>query len=115
VTLAAMVEVFGAERPAAVCRELTKTYEEVRREPLGALAAWAASCDVRGEITLVVAGRPAPTADGDQESLVALVLERVAGGERLKEAVADVAASAGAPKRALYDAATAARPGRSAP
>lgn len=54
-TLAAMAEVFGADRRAAVCRELTKTYEEVKRGPLGDLAAWAAE-GVRGEITVVVEG-----------------------------------------------------------
>jgi len=53
--LTAMAEAFGPERAAAVCRELTKTYEEVRRGPLGDLAAWAAG-DVKGEITIVVAG-----------------------------------------------------------
>ena len=57
-TLAAMAEVFGAERRAAVCRELTKTYEEVKRGGLGELAAWAAE-GVRGEITVVVEGAPA--------------------------------------------------------
>jgi 16S rRNA (cytidine1402-2'-O)-methyltransferase len=53
-TLAAMAEVFGAERRGAVCRELTKTYEEVRRGPLAELARWAAEDGVRGEITVVV-------------------------------------------------------------
>lgn len=56
-TLAAMAEVFGAERRAAVCRELTKTYEEVKRGGLGELAAWAVE-GVRGEITVVVEGAP---------------------------------------------------------
>ena len=56
-TLAAMAEIFGADRRAAVCRELTKTYEEVKRGPLGELAAWAAE-GVRGEITIVVEGAP---------------------------------------------------------
>ena len=55
--LAALAAAFGADRPAAVCRELTKTYEEVRRGTLAELAAWAAD-GVRGEITLVVAGAP---------------------------------------------------------
>jgi 16S rRNA (cytidine1402-2'-O)-methyltransferase len=109
-TLTAMADVLGADRPAALCRELTKTYEEVRREPLGALAAWASSAEVLGEITLVVAGRPPGPPDGDLRALVALVLDRVAAGERLKEAVAAVAGPSGVPKRALYDAATAARP-----
>ena len=59
--LTAMAEAFGADRPAAVCRELTKTYEEVRRAPLGELAAWAAE-GLRGEITVVVQGAPAGAA-----------------------------------------------------
>jgi 16S rRNA (cytidine1402-2'-O)-methyltransferase len=110
-TLADMAELLGADRPAAVARELTKTYEEVRREPLGELAAWAASGDVLGEITVVVAGRPAPpppTAD-DVAALAVEVRRRVAGGQRLKEAVAEVAVGTGVPKRELYDAATRAR------
>ena len=63
-TLAAMVEAFGPERLGAVCRELTKTYEEVVRGPLAELAAWAAE-QVRGEVTLVVAGAAAPVVDLD--------------------------------------------------
>lgn len=107
-TLADMAELFGPGRPAAVARELTKTYEEVRREPLGDLASWAASGEVLGEITVVVAGRPAPppaTAD-DVAALAEEVRRRVEGGQRLKEAVADVAVGAGVSKRDLYDAAT---------
>jgi 16S rRNA (cytidine1402-2'-O)-methyltransferase len=103
-TLAAMAEVFGADRPAALCRELTKTYEEVRREPLGALAAGTAD-GVLGEVTLVVAGAPAPAPVEDVAELVPAVLERVAAGERLKDAVAAVAGTTGANKRELYDAA----------
>jgi 16S rRNA (cytidine1402-2'-O)-methyltransferase len=108
VSLAAMVDAFGRDRSAAVCRELTKTYEEVRRGSLGELAAWATSGDVRGEITVVVAGQPAP--DGTRpEDLVPEVLQRVAAGTRLKDAVAVVAAVHGVPKRLLYDLATVAR------
>ncbi|MGK5533197.1 16S rRNA (cytidine(1402)-2'-O)-methyltransferase, partial [Streptomyces sp. URMC 129] len=62
-TLAAMAEAFGRDRRAAVCRELTKTYEEVRRGTLAELAAWAAE-GVRGEITVVVAGAE-PSAPGE--------------------------------------------------
>ena len=106
-TRAVMAEVFGADRPGAVCRELTKTYEEVRREPLGDLAREAAG-GVLGEITLVVAGAPAAVVT-DVAELVPAVLERVAAGERLKDAATAVAAAAGANKRELYNAAAAGR------
>jgi 16S rRNA (cytidine1402-2'-O)-methyltransferase len=112
-TLADMAEVLGPDRPAALCRELTKTYEEVRREPLGVLAAGAAE-GVLGEITLVVAGAPA-AAVTDVAELVPAVLERVAAGERLKDAAAAVASASGANKRELYNAAAAAAPARKAP
>ena len=106
-TLAAAAEVLGADRAAAVCRELTKKYEEVRRGGLGELAAWAAE-GVRGEVTVVLAGA-APSAAPPVESLVDAVTERVADGERLKDAVAAVAEGAGVPKRELYAATLAAR------
>jgi len=100
-TLAAMADVLGAQRPAAVCRELTKTYEEVRRAGLAALADWAAD-GVRGEVTIVVQGTPAVT---DPEAAVREVLDRAAGGERLKQAAAEVADATGLSKKELYDAA----------
>jgi len=106
--LAAMAKAFGPDRPAAVCREMTKTYEEVKRGSLEDLVAWADG-DVRGEITVVVAGRPPPEAPDRIEDLVPRVLELVAAGSRLKEAVADVAGQHGVRKRDLYDATTAAR------
>jgi 16S rRNA (cytidine1402-2'-O)-methyltransferase len=106
-TLAAMVAAFGPDRPAAVCRELTKTYEEVVRGPLVELAAWAASGDPRGEIVLVVGGatQHTPSVAG----LVPEVLARVDVGERLKDVVAEVAEATGVVKRELYAAALAAR------
>jgi len=107
-TLAAMAEAFGGERPTAVCRELTKTYEEVVRGPLDELAEWAQG-EVRGEITLVVAGTPDDDTGRDLDSAVPAVLARVAAGERLKDACAAVAAATGLSKKALYDAALAAR------
>ncbi|PKW27484.1 16S rRNA (cytidine(1402)-2'-O)-methyltransferase [Phycicoccus duodecadis] len=106
--LATAAEVLGPDRPAAVCRELTKTYEEVRRGGLAALAEWAEE-HARGEITVVVAGRRG--AAGTVEDAVPEVLARVAAGERLKDVCADVAGRAGLAKRALYDAAVAARAG----
>ncbi|MFI2032822.1 16S rRNA (cytidine(1402)-2'-O)-methyltransferase [Streptomyces buecherae] len=109
-TLRAMAEAFGANRRAAVCRELTKTYEEVKRGSLAELAAWAAG-DVRGEITLVVEGAPEP---GPQDLTPAELARRVAvreeeAGERRKEAIAAVAAETGLPKREVFDAVVAAK------
>ena len=100
-TLESMVQVFGADRRGAVCRELTKTYEEVRRGTLHELLDWT-SDGVRGEVTLVVAGASAPVADVDGE--VAGIRERVAAGERLKDVTAEVAAARGLSRKALYDA-----------
>ncbi|MER6343452.1 16S rRNA (cytidine(1402)-2'-O)-methyltransferase [Streptomyces sp. NPDC001595] len=103
-TLAAMAEVFGAERRAAVCRELTKTYEEVRRGPLAELARWAAE-GVRGEITVVVEGAPERgPQELDDAELVRRVRVREEAGERRKEAIAAVAVEAGVPKRVVFDA-----------
>jgi 16S rRNA (cytidine1402-2'-O)-methyltransferase len=105
-TLSAMSEAFGPTRRAAVCRELTKTYEEVRRGALEELAAWAEE-NARGEITLVVAGMRGPATDVAE--LLPTIQERVTAGERLKDVCADLAASTGLSKKALYDAALAAR------
>jgi 16S rRNA (cytidine1402-2'-O)-methyltransferase len=101
VTLLAMAEAFGPDRRAAVCRELTKTYEEVRRGGLAELAAWAAE-GVRGEITVVVAGAT-PAVTTVEEALPG-IQERVLAGERLKDVCADVAAATGLSKKILYDA-----------
>ncbi|MGU3291988.1 16S rRNA (cytidine(1402)-2'-O)-methyltransferase [Williamsia sp. M5A3_1d] len=100
------VEVLGPTRRAAVCRELTKTYEEVRRGPLGELAEWARA-GVRGEITVVIEGATPVVAD--LETLVDAVEALVADGARLKDACAEVAARGGAGKRELYQAALARR------
>lgn len=105
-TLAEAVDVLGGDRPAAVCRELTKTYEEVRRGTLAELASWAAE-GVRGEISVVLGGaEQTPT---DPAELVARVEERAAGGLRLKDAVAEVAELAGVRKKDLYNAVLEAR------
>ena len=101
-TLAALAEAFGADRRGAVCRELTKTYEEVVRGPLAELVAWAEQ-QVRGEVTLVVAG--APPVVVDLQSAAEEVLGLVRDGARLKPAVAEVAAESGLAKNALYEVA----------
>ncbi|MFF4236532.1 16S rRNA (cytidine(1402)-2'-O)-methyltransferase [Actinomadura geliboluensis] len=102
-TLGAMAESFGADRPAAVCRELTKTYEEVRRGTLGELAGWAAG-GVLGEITLVVGGAPEPSGLREPAELAAAVAAREEAGTPRKQAIAEVAKENGAPKRVVYDA-----------
>lgn len=101
-TLAEAADVLGADRRAAVCRELTKTYEEVLRGTLGELAERTAG-GVRGEIVVVVEGAGGATATSIEE-LVDLVEERVGEGERLKDACAVVATGTAVPKRDLYQA-----------
>lgn len=102
-TLSAMAEAFGAGRSAAVCRELTKTHEEVRRGPLADLADWAGG-GVRGEVTLVVAGAdPVAALDADPDTLRAAVAEREADGTSRKEAIVEVARLAGVPRREVYN------------
>ena len=108
-TLAAMRDAFGEQRHAAVCRELTKTHEEIRRGSLGELASWAASGDVLGEITLVVAGAADAVRAATAADAAAMVAEREAVGADRKEAIAAVAREVGLPKRVVYAAVTARR------
>ncbi|MGN6760884.1 MAG: 16S rRNA (cytidine(1402)-2'-O)-methyltransferase [Leifsonia sp.] len=105
-SLADIAAVFGHDRRVAVCRELTKLYEEVRRGGAAELATWAAE-GVRGEIVVVVAGAPARAAD--PETALEQVLALVASGTRLKDAAAEVADATGLGKRDLYQAALARR------
>jgi 16S rRNA (cytidine1402-2'-O)-methyltransferase len=100
VTLSAMALVFGADRPGAVCRELTKTYEEIRRGPLQELADWANS-ELRGEITLVIGGVAATAVD--LESAAKEAVDLAVGGMKLRAAVAQVAREQDLPKNALYE------------
>jgi 16S rRNA (cytidine1402-2'-O)-methyltransferase len=137
-TLAEFAAALGGARPAVVARELTKTHEEILRGTLGDLAAWAGQGEVRGEITLVVAGagdargagagvaegvgagagaagvpglagQGAAAGEAGQGALVAEVVERVAAGEKLSQAAAAVASAHHVPKRPLYEATLAAR------
>ncbi len=101
VSLEVMAGVFGHDRQAAVCRELTKTHEEVRRGSLGELAEWAVE-GLRGEITVVVEGAPEVVVSLDDA--VAEVISRRDRGARLKDVCAAVATSTGHGKKALYDA-----------
>lgn len=106
-TLAAMAETWGADRQGAVCREMTKTYEEVQRGTLGELTTWAGQ-GVRGEVTLVVHGadaqaqREARGLATDADVLAAIAAAEESGLTR-KEAIAQVAKAAGRPRRDIYE------------
>ena len=105
-TLGALAQVFGAGRPAAVCRELTKIHEEVWRGTLGELKEKAK--EVRGEIVIVVAGA-SPQTPLNEEEATSLVLSRVEKGQRLKDAAKAVAVQSGLSAKVLYNRALAER------
>jgi 16S rRNA (cytidine1402-2'-O)-methyltransferase len=105
-SLADMGAAFGDDRRIAVCRELTKLFEEVRRGTASELVEWAEQ-GVKGEIVVVVSGAE-PTAVSADDAL-AQAQRLVASGTRLKDACAEVAAATGLSSRDLYQAALAAR------
>lgn len=108
-TLSAMAEALGGERRAVACRELTKTYEEVRRGRLAELATWAED-GVRGEITVVVAGAEFPEVAASAADLAADVALREQAGTPRKSAITEVAREYGVQKRVVYDAVVRHRP-----
>ena len=101
-TLTAFANIFGTDRQAVVCRELTKTYEEIVRGTFAELLEWA-NKEILGEITLVVAGSK-PVSVTDPAQWVELVQTRVALGVSQRDAIADVAKELSVPKREVYDA-----------
>jgi 16S rRNA (cytidine1402-2'-O)-methyltransferase len=108
--LADAAAAFGNDRPAAVCRELTKTFEEIRRGGLAELAVWAAD-GVKGEITLVVEGAPERVVEMDAAALAGAVAEEEAAGATRKDAIRAVVVRTGLPRRTVYDAVVAAKSG----
>jgi 16S rRNA (cytidine1402-2'-O)-methyltransferase len=106
--LADAAAAFGPDRAAAVCRELTKTHEEIRRGGLSSLAEWAAE-GVRGEITLVVAGAAPAVASLSPAELAAEVAAEEAAGTSRKDAIRAVVVRTGVPRRTVYDAVVAAK------
>ena len=103
-TLSDAVATLGGERQAAICREMTKTYEETIRGSLNELLDWANSGEVRGEITMVLAGFDPSTRNFLPADLVTLVLAQEAAGISRKEAIVAVAKSSGLAKRLVFDA-----------
>ncbi|MFI0433952.1 MAG: 16S rRNA (cytidine(1402)-2'-O)-methyltransferase, partial [Candidatus Nanopelagicales bacterium] len=108
-TLTDLAEAFGDDRAAALCRELTKTYEEVRRGALAELAAGAHSADVLGEVTLVVAGANVAPSAATPADLVRAYEGELAAGTPRREAMRLVAERLGVPRRDVYDAVLAAK------
>lgn len=114
-TLGELAAACGPERPAAVCRELTKLHEEIRRGPLGELAAAAGSGQLllRGEFVIVVGAGEARAADGRDEGAAAAAVtladalaevdRLVAGGASRGDAARRVSAATGIPRRRLYE------------
>lgn len=108
-TLACAVEVLGEQRRAAVCREMTKTYEETVRGTLRQLVDWAAE-GVKGEVSVVLEGISSSELPVDMEGLLDEVERRVEAGERLKAVTKELSAATGVSAHDLYDAALARRP-----
>jgi 16S rRNA (cytidine1402-2'-O)-methyltransferase len=98
------VRAFGPDRQGAICREMTKTYEETVRGSLGELLTWSTGREILGEVTMVLDGFDASSRLYSEEELVRLVLDQVIAGEGRKEAIASVAKSLQLPKRTVFDA-----------
>lgn len=107
--LESLIEAFGSDRPAALCRELTKTYEDVRRGSLAELADGATHDPPRGEITLVVAGDSGQLPVPDTAELAAEVQILLDAEVERREAMSRTAKRYGIPKREVYDAVLAMR------
>lgn len=97
-------DAFGLDRSGAVCREMSKHYEEVVRGELSQLIGWAESKDILGEITIVISGFDPGTREFDSAQLVQMVLNQESAGEGRKEAIAQVAKETGISKRVVFDA-----------
>jgi len=95
---------FGSNRKSAICREMSKHYEEIVRGDISELVDWAKSKEILGEITVVVEGFDPGTREFSAEDLVKLVVEQEKAGESRKEAIAQVAKSNGVAKRVVFDA-----------
>jgi 16S rRNA (cytidine1402-2'-O)-methyltransferase len=98
------VNVFGADRLGAICREMTKRYEETIRGTLDELSTWASSNEVLGEITLVIAGAAMDSAALTAADMVGRVREFESAGMDRKSAIATVAEEFGIAKRLVYAA-----------
>jgi 16S rRNA (cytidine1402-2'-O)-methyltransferase len=106
------VEILGRDREAAICREMTKTYEETVRGTLAELLEWSTNREILGELTLVLAGFDTTTQEHSIEEMVELVHARESAGEARKEAIVQVAKELNLPKRVVFDAMVSSKPGK---
>ncbi|CAB5062075.1 unannotated protein [freshwater metagenome] len=102
-SLIAAAEAMGNDREAVICRELTKTYEEIVRGNLDQLIVWANEKEILGEITLVIAGFNPSNREFLPAEIIAKVLEKESAGEMRKSAIQAVAQELHLPKRAVFD------------
>ena len=102
-------QIFGSDRQAAICREMTKTYEETVRGSLQELILWSESKEILGEITVVLAGVPVGTAEKTADEIVARVREYESAGMDRKDAISTVAKEYELPKKVVYAAVVDAR------
>ena len=98
------LEIFGGDRRAAICREMTKTYEETVRGTLTELLTWSTSKEILGEITMVIAGVPVGSAAKTADEMVNRVREFESAGMDRKDAIATVAKEFDLPKKVVYAA-----------
>ncbi len=104
VTLADLVDTFGAERPISLCRELSKLHEEVRRTTLGEAVSWYKENPPKGEFVMVIRGaEPAPEQEATLEDGLARVEQLRNDGASLKDAVKQAARELDLSKNELYD------------
>jgi 16S rRNA (cytidine1402-2'-O)-methyltransferase len=104
--------VFGPDRRIAICREMTKTYEEIARGTVTELIEWAGSKEILGEITIVIEGFNPDSRKFSDEELISKVLARESAGQARKEAIAAVAKEVGIAKRAVFDLMVASKAGK---
>ena len=103
-TLADMSEVFGADRPVSLCRELTKLHEEVVRTTLGEALTKYTETPPKGEFVLIVAGAPETVKESaSEDDAAARVAQLISQGLSRKDAVKQTAAELGLPKNVVYD------------
>lgn len=103
-SLTDVAEAFGEDRTGAICREMSKQYEEVVRGSITELITWASSKEILGEITVVLEGFDPGSREFSVDQLIKLVLAQEESGEGRKEAIALVAKENGVSKRVVFDA-----------